>query len=158
MTGADITASRATLARLWGLPRPLTAAQLGRILQIERRDPGATVRLWETGRHPVPGPVQVALALMLAGARPEGAPAPETAAAPPHTAAPASGRPDPVREAGRRARPAAAAGGSGAPACDPQGSARRTGGFDQRVPLQRARAYAAGPLSGVKAPDRARPV
>jgi hypothetical protein len=81
MTGADITRARAQLARLWGLKRPLTASQLGRILQLDGRDPGQTVRRWETGAYDPPGPVRLAVALMLAGARPEGAPSPATVAA-----------------------------------------------------------------------------
>ena len=42
-----------------------TAAKLGRALELEGKDPGRTVRLWEEGR-PIPGPARVAIALMLA--------------------------------------------------------------------------------------------
>jgi len=44
----------------------LSAAGLGRILQLEGRDPGQTVRRWETGESAVPGPVAVAMRFLLA--------------------------------------------------------------------------------------------
>ena len=69
MTGGDIRKARATLGDLWGLDRPLRAAELGRILRLQGRDPGATVLAWETGT-PVSGPVSVAIEAMLAGYRP----------------------------------------------------------------------------------------
>jgi hypothetical protein len=57
MTGDELTSARKALR--------LTAANLGRALQLEGRDPGQSVRLWEKGR-PVPGPVAVAVGFMLA--------------------------------------------------------------------------------------------
>ncbi|MDQ0507442.1 hypothetical protein [Xanthobacter agilis] len=41
-------------------------SEMGRALQLEGRDPGATVRDWET-RNRVSGPVAVSLAFMLGG-------------------------------------------------------------------------------------------
>lgn len=57
MTGADVEAARARLG--------MSAAELGRHLELEGRDPGRTVRRWETGHTPVPGPVRLCLAYML---------------------------------------------------------------------------------------------
>ena len=70
MTGADIRAARAALGDLWGLGRPLRAAELGRALRLAGRDPGQSVLAWESGKAPVSGPVSVAIEAMLAGFRP----------------------------------------------------------------------------------------
>lgn len=56
MTGADIRKARAALGKTWSLGRPLQAAELGRLLGLRGRDPGATVLAWEAGT-PVSGPV-----------------------------------------------------------------------------------------------------
>jgi hypothetical protein len=69
MTPAEIRKARETLGALWGLDRPLRAAELGRVLRLQGRDPGATVLEWERGT-PISGPVSIALEMMLAGARP----------------------------------------------------------------------------------------
>jgi hypothetical protein len=61
MTGPELEAARHKLR--------LTAAQLGRALELTGRDPGRDVRRWETGAFPqVPGPVRVAVRYMLAEA------------------------------------------------------------------------------------------
>jgi hypothetical protein len=57
MTAAELIAARARLN--------LTAADLGRALELGGRDPGRNVWTWETERHPIPGPVSVAVRLML---------------------------------------------------------------------------------------------
>lgn len=57
MTPADLTAARKRLQ--------LTAAGLGRALELGGEDPGRSVRLWEAGR-PIPGPARVAIRYMLA--------------------------------------------------------------------------------------------
>lgn len=69
MTGPEIRQARADLGRLFGLGRPLRAAELGRLLRLKGRDPGATVLAWEAG-DPISGPVSVAVEMMLDGARP----------------------------------------------------------------------------------------
>jgi hypothetical protein len=61
MTGPDVEAARKRLG--------MSAADLGRALRLEGRDPGQTVRRWETGHTPVPGPAQVALEYMLKEAK-----------------------------------------------------------------------------------------
>lgn len=57
MTPQDLTNARHLLG--------LTAADLGRRLELEGRDPGRYVRAYETAQHPIPGPVRVAVRLML---------------------------------------------------------------------------------------------
>ena len=58
MTGAELLKARKRLK--------LSAAELGRLLELEGRDPGLAVRRWETDAHPIPGPVRVALRYLLA--------------------------------------------------------------------------------------------
>ena len=48
MTGAQIRKARATLGQMW-VGRPLRASELGRVLRLEGRDPGASVLAWESG-------------------------------------------------------------------------------------------------------------
>lgn len=57
MTPADLKAARAALG--------MNAAALGRALELEGKDPGRSVRLWESGK-PIPGPARVAVRYMLA--------------------------------------------------------------------------------------------
>jgi hypothetical protein len=54
-----------------GLGRPLHASELGRILRLTSRDPGAVVIGWEREHHQITGPVSLAIDLMLAGAIPK---------------------------------------------------------------------------------------
>ena len=68
--GEYVVQSRARLGVQWGLGRPLYAAELGRMLLMGGRDPGETIRNWETGRTRVPGPALVAIEMMLEGANP----------------------------------------------------------------------------------------
>jgi hypothetical protein len=73
MTGDDLRKARAALGRLWGLERPLHAAELGRALRMSKSDPGERIRDYEADRAgPVPGPVAVAVEMMLGGALPPG--------------------------------------------------------------------------------------
>lgn len=75
MTPDELTAARATLGDMWRLGEPLSAAELGRLLELEGRDPGARVRAWETGRtQDVPGPVCAYVRALLDGYRPPHAP------------------------------------------------------------------------------------
>jgi hypothetical protein len=67
MTGRDLRRARATLGKLWGLDRPLRAAELGRALRLQGRDPGRTILNWENGKTPITGPVSLAIKAMLAG-------------------------------------------------------------------------------------------
>jgi hypothetical protein len=67
MTGRDIRNARAKLGKLWGLDRPLRAAELGRALRLQGRDPGRSVLDWECEKTPVTGPVSLAIEAMLAG-------------------------------------------------------------------------------------------
>ena len=70
MTPSEFRDARAGLGRMWGLGRPLHMSELGRVLRLQGRDPGASVRDWERGHTPISGPVQVAVEAMLAGFKP----------------------------------------------------------------------------------------
>lgn len=73
MTGDDLRNARKELGRLWGLDRPIFAAELGRALRLSPSDPGQSIRDYETAREePVPGPVAVAVEFMLKGFLPGG--------------------------------------------------------------------------------------
>lgn len=67
MTGDELRAARATLGDMWGLGRPLRAAELGRLLGLRGRDPGQSVLTWE--RDGPTGPAAIAIELMLATGR-----------------------------------------------------------------------------------------
>ena len=69
MTGAELTAARVRLGAMWGLGRPLGAAELGRLLRLGG-DPRDRIGEMERGKRPVSGPVAVAIEMMLAGAEP----------------------------------------------------------------------------------------
>lgn len=66
MTGKDIRNARAKLGKMWGLDRPLHAAELGRLLGLKGARPGDSVLDWEAGA-PVSGPVSISLWYMLKG-------------------------------------------------------------------------------------------
>jgi hypothetical protein len=70
VTGPDLVEARDILGVRWGLGRPLMAAELGRVLRLRGRDPGQSVRAWETGQTPLPGPVSVLVEMMLSGCVP----------------------------------------------------------------------------------------
>lgn len=70
MTGKDIHSARAKIGKMWGLKRPLYLTELGELLRLTGRDPGATVRLWENDRNPVSGPAATAVEAMLSGFKP----------------------------------------------------------------------------------------
>lgn len=71
---SDLKSAMSTLGLMWGLDRPLHNAEMGRALRLTGRDVGATVQTWllslDKGGRAVTGPVQVAIAMMLAGATP----------------------------------------------------------------------------------------
>ena len=69
MTGPELRDARATLAKMWNLEQPVSMADMGRLLRLKGRDPGATIRDWERRDGPT-GPAAVAVHLMLAGALP----------------------------------------------------------------------------------------
>ena len=73
MTGDDLRLARKRLGELWGLERPIFAAELGRALRLAKDDPGESIRAYEAGKAKrVPGPVSVAVEMMLAGTLPPG--------------------------------------------------------------------------------------
>jgi hypothetical protein len=70
MTRKQIRDARARLGELWGKGRPLYASELARSLRLGGRDPGNTVLTWESGKHPVSGPVSALVSLYLTGVEP----------------------------------------------------------------------------------------
>lgn len=70
MTGDELRDARATLGEMWGLGRPLMMSELGRVLRLGGRDPGASIRDYERGKTRISGPMALALEMMLAGAKP----------------------------------------------------------------------------------------
>ncbi len=70
MCHTDIRAARRELGELWGLDRPLSYSELGRVLRLGGLRPDNSVRDYERGKTPVSGPISVALELLLAGAKP----------------------------------------------------------------------------------------
>lgn len=66
MSGDQLRDARRTLGEMWGLGRPLHYSELGRALRLQGRDPGSTVRDWET-RDAITGPASVAIEYMLDG-------------------------------------------------------------------------------------------
>jgi hypothetical protein len=67
----DIRAARGKLGKLWGLDRPLTYTEMGRVLRLGGVRPDQSVRDYERGKTAVSGPLSLAIELMLAGARPK---------------------------------------------------------------------------------------
>lgn len=72
MTGEELRTARAALGVLWGLGRSLKAAELGRVLRLGGRDPGESIRDYESGKTAIGGPISAAIEMMLDGARPRG--------------------------------------------------------------------------------------
>jgi len=70
MTPQQLFDARASLGKLWGLNRPLTAAEMGRALRMTGRDPGRRILDMERGARDISGPVSVAVEMMINGARP----------------------------------------------------------------------------------------
>ncbi len=68
MTGNKLRKAREILGHRWGLGRPLKMAELGRALRLGGRDPGESIRNYESDRTPISGPVAVAVEMWLAGA------------------------------------------------------------------------------------------
>lgn len=62
MTGDDVKTIRKSLG--------LTQSALGQWLLLSGDQPGHTVRMWEMGKRPVTGPVEVALTAFAKGYRP----------------------------------------------------------------------------------------
>lgn len=68
MTGEEFYAARRALGEMWGLGRPLHAAEMGRLLGLKaQRDPGEQVLKWE--RTEPTGPASIAVEMMLATGR-----------------------------------------------------------------------------------------
>jgi hypothetical protein len=67
MTGNDLRDARKTLGEMWGLRRPLTMNEMGAVLRLTGKDPGATIRDYERGKNPISGPISLAVEMLLQG-------------------------------------------------------------------------------------------
>ena len=70
MTAAEFRDARGRLGHLWGLGRPLTLTEFGRVLRLGGVRPDQSVRDYERGKTAVSGPLSLLIELLLAGARP----------------------------------------------------------------------------------------
>ena len=70
MTPADITEARGRLGAMYGLNRPVSMSELGKILILSNARPNQTVMQWESGLREISGPVCFAVTALLDGYRP----------------------------------------------------------------------------------------
>lgn len=70
MSGLDISESRVRLGQVWGLGRPITKRELARALMLSDKYGDEHVAKMENGKSAVSGPIEVAVRMMLAGAKP----------------------------------------------------------------------------------------
>lgn len=66
----DVAQVRTDLGLLWGLDRALSRAELARALDLSPKYGGSHISKLEAGKTTLSGPIEVALRMMLAGARP----------------------------------------------------------------------------------------
>lgn len=66
----DIAAVRVRLGEIWGLNRPITKQELGRALSLSPKYGGEHIAKWENHKSPVSGTAEVAIRMMLKGAKP----------------------------------------------------------------------------------------
>lgn len=67
MTGDDLRKARNKLGRLYGLDRPLTLSEMGRLLRLGGANPDDSIRDYERGKTRISGPMSVAVEMMLRG-------------------------------------------------------------------------------------------
>lgn len=72
MTALEFRDARGELGFAWGLDRPLTLSEFGRVLRLGGVRPDQSVRDYERGKTQVSGPLSLLVELLLAGARPKG--------------------------------------------------------------------------------------
>jgi hypothetical protein len=66
----NIAEVRVQLGERWGLGRAITKQELGRALCLSSKYGGEHVAKWESGKSPVSGTAEVAIRMMLRGAKP----------------------------------------------------------------------------------------
>lgn len=71
MTAGEFRDARGALGLKWGLGRPLTLTEFGRVLRLGGVRPDQSVRDYERGKTAVSGPLSLLIELLLAGAKPE---------------------------------------------------------------------------------------
>lgn len=69
-TPLNIADVRVRLGDIWGLGRPLTKQELGRALALSPKYGGEHVAKWESDKAPVSSTAEVAIRMMLNGAKP----------------------------------------------------------------------------------------
>lgn len=72
MTPLEFRDARGQLGHKWGLGRPLTLTEFGRVLRLGGVRPDQSVRDYERGKTQVSGPLSLLVELLLAGAKPKG--------------------------------------------------------------------------------------
>lgn len=70
MTPEEFRDARGALGLQWGLGRPLTLTEFGRVLRLGGVRPDQSVRDYERGKTPISGPLSQLIELLLAGAKP----------------------------------------------------------------------------------------
>lgn len=64
MTPDELRDARRAIGEALGLGRPLHASEMGRLLRLQGRDPGESVRDYERGKTSISGPVSLAVELL----------------------------------------------------------------------------------------------
>lgn len=72
MTAEEFRDARGKLGYMWGIDRPLTLTEFGRVLRLGGVRPDQSVRDYERGKTAVSGPLSLLIEMMLAGAKPAG--------------------------------------------------------------------------------------
>lgn len=70
MSDFNVTEAREKLGKVWGLGRPVTKRELGRALGLSEKYGDEHVAKMENGKSAVSGPIEVAIRMMLKGAKP----------------------------------------------------------------------------------------
>lgn len=71
MTGEEFRFARGELGHKWGLGRPLTLTEFGRVLRLGGQRPDQSVRDYERGKTQVSGPLSLLVEMLIAGAMPK---------------------------------------------------------------------------------------
>jgi hypothetical protein len=66
----DLSVARVRLGTIWGLDRPITKRELARALGLSPRYGDEHIAKVENGKTNLSGPIEVAVRMMLAGAKP----------------------------------------------------------------------------------------
>ncbi len=67
----SLATARERLGEMWGLDRPLKAAELARVLRMRGNNAARKIIAWESGEAKVTGPASVAIEALLSGWQPQ---------------------------------------------------------------------------------------